>query len=201
VALRLDATGAGASSRVEEAATRVRERLTAELGPVVFGTDRDDLAAVLIVGLRERGWRIGLAESCTGGWIAKRLTDVPGSSDVLVGGLVTYADEAKVALLGVPAELLREHGAVSAEVARAMAAGARERLGVDVAVAVTGIAGPGGGTEQKPVGLVYLTLDGPAGTRERTLRLGGNRLQIRRRTVTLALDLARRYVIEATADG
>ena len=95
---------------------------------------------------RERGWTLATAESCTGGLVAARLTSVPGSSDVFLGGIVSYANEVKIGELGVPAELIEEHGAVSAEVAAAMARGARERLGADVAVSVTGVAGPGGGT-------------------------------------------------------
>ena len=104
---------------------------------------------------------LATAESCTGGLIAARLTSVPGSTDVIVGGIVSYANEVKIEQLGVPPELIEEHGAVSAEVAEAMARGARERLGVDVAVSVTGIAGPGGGTEEKPVGLVYFHAETP----------------------------------------
>ena len=116
---------------------------------------------------RERGLTLATAESCTGGLVAARLTSVPGSSDVFLGGVVAYANEVKEAELDVPAEVLAEHGAVSAETAAAMARGARERLGADVAVAVTGIAGPGGGTPEKPVGLVYLHAAGPAASRGR----------------------------------
>ena len=110
---------------------------------------------------RERGLTLATAESCTGGLVAARLTSVPGSSDVFLGAVVAYADEVKARELGVPAEVLERHGAVSAEAAAAMAAGARARLGADVAVAVTGVAGPGGGTPEKPVGLVYLHAAGP----------------------------------------
>ncbi|MGK2851443.1 MAG: CinA family protein [Candidatus Limnocylindrales bacterium] len=107
---------------------------------------------------RARGWSIGTAESCTGGLVAHLITEVPGSSDYFRGGLLTYADDVKVGLADVPPATLAAHGAVSAQVAVAMAHGARRRLGVDIVVAVTGVAGPGGGTEAKPVGLTYLAI-------------------------------------------
>ena len=122
---------------------------------------------------RDRGWTLATAESCTGGLVAAGLTAIPGSSDVVVGGIVSYANEVKIGELGVPAELIEEHGAVSAEVAEAMARGARERLGVDVAVSVTGVAGPGGGTEEKPVGLVYFHAETPDGRPWLVLQLPG----------------------------
>ena len=122
---------------------------------------------------RDQGLTLGTAESCTGGLVAGRLTSVPGSSDVVRGGIVAYDNGIKEALLGVPPELLAEHGAVSAEVAAAMATGARERLGVDVAVSVTGIAGPGGGTPEKPVGLVFFHASGPMGEQVAALRAAG----------------------------
>ena len=122
---------------------------------------------------RERGLTLATAESCTGGLVAARLTSVPGSSDVFVGGIVSYANEVKIGELGVPAELIEQHGAVSAEVAEAMARGARERLGVDVAVSVTGVAGPDGGTEEKPVGLVYYPRRDAGGRPRLALQLPG----------------------------
>ena len=124
---------------------------------------------------------LGTAESCTGGLVAARLTSVPGSSDVFLGSVVAYSNVVKAAELGVPEALLDEHGAVSAEVAEAMAHGARERLGVDVAVSVTGIAGPDGGTPEKPVGLVYLHASGPNGDLAATFDLPGDRDAIRGR--------------------
>jgi nicotinamide-nucleotide amidase len=122
------------------------------------------------------------------------LTSVPGASDVFVGGVVAYANEVKTAALGVPEELLAAHGAVSAQTAEAMARGARERLGADVAVAVTGIAGPGGGTEDKPVGLVYLHAEGPDGAASRELTFPGDRDSIRARSAVMALHLVRRLL-------
>ncbi len=140
---------------------------------------------------RAGGLRLATAESCTGGLVAARLTSVPGSSDVFVGGVVAYADEVKRSQLGVAAELLAAHGAVSAEVAEAMAEGARRRLGADVAVSVTGVAGPGGGSTEKPVGRVHLHAVGPEGSLARTLDLPGDREQVRARTAAFALHLVR----------
>lgn len=123
-------------------------------------TDTELVALAERVGAacRARGWSIGTAESCTGGLVAHLITEVAGSSDYFRGGLLTYADDVKVGLADVPTATLAAHGAVSAQVAVAMAHGARQRLGVDIAVAITGVAGPGGGTEAKPVGLTYLAI-------------------------------------------
>lgn len=138
---------------------------------------------------RRRGWRLGTAESCTGGLIAGRLTDVAGSSDVVQGGIVAYANPAKRALLGVPPDVLEREGAVSETVALAMAEGCRRALGVEVAVAVTGIAGPGGATPTKPVGLVHLAVATPATTRHQRAVFPGDRQAVRAATVAAALDL------------
>ena len=146
---------------------------------------------------RARGLTLATAESCTGGLVAGRLTSVPGSSDVVLGGIVAYANEVKQAQLGVPADVLAAHGAVSAETAAAMAAGARAALGADVAVAVTGVAGPGGGTPEKPVGLVHLHAQGPDGGRSQRLELPGDRDTIRGRATVAALHLVRRLVTES----
>ena len=137
------------------------------------------------------GLRVATAESCTGGMVAVRLTDVPGSSASFVGGVVAYADDLKRSELDVPEELIAQHGAVSAEVAAAMAEGARRRLGVDVAVSVTGVAGPDGGTPEKPVGRVYLHAAGRDGSLARMLDLPGERAQIRVRATVTALHLLR----------
>jgi nicotinamide-nucleotide amidase len=123
----------------------------------------NDLAARLLAALRGRGWTLATAESCTGGLLGDALTDIAGSSDVYLGGVVAYANSAKIALLGVPADVLASVGAVSAETAVAMAAGASRQFGAQVALATTGIAGPGGGSPEKPVGLVYLGLATPDG--------------------------------------
>ncbi len=147
--------------------------------------------------LREGSLTIATAESCTGGLLAARLTERPGSSDYVRGAVVAYSNEVKVALAGVPAELIEVHGAVSQEVAEALAEGARERLGADIGVGITGIAGPGGGTEEKPVGLVWLSVartGAPALTR--SISLPGGRADIRDRATTVALHLVRRSLLD-----
>jgi nicotinamide-nucleotide amidase len=150
-----------------------------------------------IIGLRLAvgGFTVAVAESCTGGLIAQRLTEVPGSSTYFMEGVVTYSNDAKVRLLGVPSDLIAEYGAVSAPVAEAMAEGVRERAGTDFGLSVTGIAGPGGGSEDKPVGLVYIALSDDAHTEHRKLLLPGDRQLIRWRASQAALDLLRRRLI------
>jgi len=138
--------------------------------------------------LRERGQTLATAESCTGGWIGKVLTDLPGSSDWYLGGVISYADRVKQDLLDVPAELLKAHGAVSEPVVLAMASGARARLGSDLAVAVSGVAGPGGGSDDKPVGTVWIGWADAAGARAARFRFDGDREAIRRATVRAALE-------------
>jgi nicotinamide-nucleotide amidase len=160
------------------------------------GSQVDDIVARLL-----SGRRIATAESCTAGLVAARLTDRPGSSEYVMGGVVSYSNEAKVQLLGVDAALIEAHGAVSEPVAEAMAAGALQRFGADTAVAITGIAGPGGGTPEKPVGTVCFTVRlGPPGsagrTDTRTLRLPGNRSDIRERSATVAMHMLRRALSE-----
>jgi nicotinamide-nucleotide amidase len=145
--------------------------------------------------LRERGLRIALAESCTGGLLAARLTEVPGASRFFERAYVTYTDQAKVDLLGVDPAMLTDVGAVSEEVARAMAAGARTRSGTDVGVGITGIAGPDGGTPEKPVGLVYIGLDGAAGTRVRRAQFPGDRDRVRFQATQAALEMIRRGLL------
>ncbi len=142
---------------------------------------------------------IATAESCTGGLLAARLTDLPGASAYMRGAIVAYANEAKVALAGVPAPLLERHGAVSPEVAEALARGARERLGADVGVGVTGVAGPGGGSEEKPVGTVCLSVIAPRGSRARTVTLPGGRPDVRERATTVALHLVRQLLAPKAA--
>jgi PncC family amidohydrolase len=135
------------------------------------------------------GLSVATAESCTGGLVAHELTEIPGSSGYFLGGIVAYADATKLTALGVPAELLERHGAVSAQVARAMAEGARERLSADLAVAVTGIAGPGGGSDAKPVGLTYIALDGPAGCEIRRFVWPFDRSANKRASAVAAIEL------------
>jgi nicotinamide-nucleotide amidase len=156
------------------------------------GATVDEQVAAL---LREGGLTIATAESCTGGLLAARLTDLPGSSEYVAGGLVVYSNEAKTALAGVPESLIERVGAVSAEVAEALADGARSRVGADVGVGITGIAGPGGGSESKPVGLVWLSVAGPDGARiTRSTTLPGGRADVRDRSTTVAMHLVRRLL-------
>jgi nicotinamide-nucleotide amidase len=176
-----------ASSRADEVAAGLRQRV----GRHLFAEDERGVEELVLEACRERGLTLAAAESITGGAIAARLTSVPGSSDVFLGAVVAYANELKVAELGVPKALLERHGAVSPEVAEAMASGARERLGAHVAVAVTGIAGPAGGSDEKPVGLVYLHAEGPGASLARELSLPGERDAIRARTTVAALHLLR----------
>ncbi len=164
--------------------------LTERHGDTIFSTG-PDLDALVADALTGRGLTVATAESCTGGLLAARLSARAGSSAFLLGGVAAYADGAKEALLDVPAALLAEHGAVSAEVAVALADGARARFGADVGVGITGIAGPGGGTPDKPVGTVHLCVAGPEERLTRALRLRGSRTAVRERSVTMALHLLR----------
>jgi nicotinamide-nucleotide amidase len=174
-------------ARADELASGMRERA----GRYLFAEDERPVEAIVLDLCREDGLTLATAESCTGGLVAARLTSVPGSSDVFVGGIVSYANEVKERELGVPEEILERFGAVSAEAAGAMAAGARERLGADVAVSVTGIAGPGGGSAEKPVGLVYLHAEGPDSRDALELDFPGDRGAIRSRATVTALHLLR----------
>jgi nicotinamide-nucleotide amidase len=190
VDLRLTAwdTEARVADQALEGAVRTVRPL---LGRRYYGEESDDLAAVVIDGLLRGGHRLATAESCTGGLVSQRLTAVPGASAVYVGGVVAYANEVKEEVLGVPADLLARHGAVSEEAALAMAQGVAGRLGAGAAMAVTGIAGPGGGTADKPVGTVYVAAR--LGAAERVARLGlpGDREAVRCRSAQAALDLLR----------
>jgi nicotinamide-nucleotide amidase len=188
VDLRLTAwslPGPEADERLDRAASVLRTRA----GDVVYGEGDDDLAALVIDRARQQHVRVAVAESCTGGLLGGRLTAIPGSSDVFAGGVVAYEDAAKTALLGVPAELVAREGAVSEAMALAMAEGVASRLGVDLAVSVTGIAGPGGGTESKPVGTVWFGLAGRGGSSAVHHIFIGSRNDIRHRAAQAALFL------------
>ena len=146
------------------------------------------LAMKLGRALHVRGWRVAAAESCTGGWIAKALTDVPGSSQWFDGSVVSYSNAAKTQLLGVPADVLEANGAVSEPAVRAMAEGARNRFGAQLAVAVSGVAGPTGGSADKPVGTVWFAWATPVGATTQQRHFAGDREAVRRQTVALALE-------------
>lgn len=166
----------------------VRERI----GEYIYAVDEDSMEQAVVHALQARGKTLATAESCTGGLVSSMITSVPGASEVFPGGFATYANEAKAALLGVSEETLGSFGAVSEQTAREMAQGARDRFASDMAVAITGIAGPGGGTEEKPVGLVYIALAQQSGVQVRELRLRGSRDRIRRMSALNALDMVRR---------
>jgi nicotinamide-nucleotide amidase len=174
VKLRITARAATA-----EAAAQLLEPVEAEIrsrtGALCFGADEASLASVVLDQLRRRGQTLAVAESCTGGGLGAALAAVPGASDVLLGGVIAYANSVKEGLLGVPAALLEAHGAVSDPVAHAMAEGARRATGADWALAITGVAGPGGGSPEKPVGLVHIAVAGPAGCSSEGVRFGASR--------------------------
>ncbi len=196
VDLRLSAWGLGpaeADARLVAGARLLCQRA----GEHAYGEDETDLAALVLQRARERNLRLGVAESCTGGLVGGRLTEVPGSSDVFEGGVICYSNKLKTELLGVPAALIAEHGAVSEPVVQAMAQGVRERLGADLAVAVTGIAGPGGGSPEKPVGTVWIAVADAAGSLGRRSVFPGSRQEIRARAAQAALFLLNRRL----ADG
>ena len=185
-----------ADEKLRIAVAAIRERL----GALVYGDGEETLEAVVVRRLDEHGRTLATAESCTGGMIAELVTAVPGSSAVFRGGVVAYANEAKTALLGVPEALLSEHGAVSDPVARAMAEGARARFGADYAIATTGIAGPTGGTADKPVGLLYVALATAEGTESRELFFAFDRERNRRLGAQVALDWVRRHLLGEAFD-
>jgi nicotinamide-nucleotide amidase len=171
---------------------RAADEVRARLGDHVYAEGNSRMPEHVGGLLAQRGLTLAVAESCTGGLAAELLTRTPGCSRYFLGGVVTYANQAKTQLLGVPAELFAAHGAVSAEVALAMAEGVRSRLGADIGLAFTGIAGPDGGSEQKPVGLVHWAITGATGSEQRDRIFMGNRDDIRRRAVFAGLDLIRR---------
>ena len=184
---------AGAAAAALDAAVA---QLAEALGPDVVSLDGTVLEAVVGDLLRRRGWRVGFAESCTGGLATSRMTDIPGSSEYIERSIVAYSNQAKIELLDVDEALIEKHGAVSEQVALAMAAGIRARARVDVGVAITGIAGPGGGSEQKPVGTVCIAVDGGTPV-ARTFRFPGGREMVKAMSANWAIDLLRRHLIES----
>lgn len=192
--VRLVLTSAGDEVAVQNELDEMESAFREILGDDVAATDVSGLPEAVVVELRRSGLTMATAESCTGGLVSARLTDVAGASEVFVGGVVSYSNEVKEHQLGVPLDTLVEHGAVSEEVAKAMAAGARERLAADWGVGITGIAGPTGGTEDKPVGLVYWAVAGPDGVWAQHRVFPGTRSVVREWSLNSALDLLRRRV-------
>ena len=190
VKLRLTARAA-TSEAARQLLAPVEADLRARTGSLCFGTDSDSLASVVLERLRQRGETLAVAESCTGGGLGGALAAVPGASDGFLGGVISYANAMKQILLGVPAELLATHGAVSDPVAIAMAEGARAATGSTWTIAVTGIAGPGGGSAEKPVGLVHIAVAGPDGCRSEAARFGAQRGRTWIQTLTVGEALNR----------
>ncbi len=179
------------SAILDEGCAKTREKL----GEFLFAEGGDSIDSVVARLFRDKGVTLSLAESCTGGLIAKRVTDIAGSSGYFLEGAVTYGNAAKTRVLDIPAELIGEKGAVSSAVAMAMARGMRRKSGSDIALAVTGVAGPGGGTPEKPVGTVYLALAGPSDCKAKHYRFFGDRDRIRAITAFTAMDWLRRYLL------
>jgi nicotinamide-nucleotide amidase len=198
ISLRIFAEGSTREAALAQAApieATIRERL----GELVFGVDDEELQHAVLAHLREANLTLAVAESLTGGMVGEWLTSVPGSSASFVGGVVSYTNEVKHRVLGVPQELLDTHGAVSAPVAEAMAAGVRERLGADLAVSTTGVAGPGDLSPTQPAGLVYVGIAWAGGTAHTSFSWVGTRDEIRRRAAKLALNAARLKLREILA--
>ncbi|HWJ23828.1 MAG TPA: competence/damage-inducible protein A [Gemmatimonadaceae bacterium] len=191
--LRLTARGhdeATAARTLDDEMARIRERL----GDYVYGDADTDLAALVLERCRAESLTIATAESCTGGLLGARLTAIPGSSDVVLGGVIAYANRVKTELLGVEGGEIEVYGAVSEPVARAMASGARDRVGADIGIGITGVAGPSGGTPEKPVGTVWIAVDFCGDVTARRSLFIGDRQEIRQRATQAALDMVRRAV-------
>jgi nicotinamide-nucleotide amidase len=193
VDLRVTVAG-GDDAQVREVAGRAYDELRTLVAPVVYAEGTKSMEEVLGETLLELGFGLAVAESCTGGLLAKRVTDTPGASRYFERGFVTYSNASKLELLGVKAVDLEAHGAVSAPIAEQMAAGARKRASVEVGIGITGIAGPEGGSEEKPVGTVFIAVSSPRGEAVRGYRFAGTRATIRERAAQAALDLARRQL-------
>ena len=191
------AARADSDAEADELLDEITEKMTSVLGPALFTTDGELLEEVVGRLLKERGETLSVAESCTGGLIGMRLTEVPGSSAYFMEGAVTYSNDAKIRTIGVPKETLEQFGAVSSETAEAMAAGMRSRTGTDYAVSVTGVAGPDGGSEEKPVGLVFVGYADKNRAKSMKFVFPGDRNLIRWRSSQAALDYLRRQILKA----
>jgi nicotinamide-nucleotide amidase len=195
VEVHLSAKGEN-ESEAGQLLSKLADKIAEKLGIAVFAMNGEIMEEVVGNLLSDNGKTLAVAESCTGGLISQRLTDIPGSSQYFIEGAVTYANEAKIRALGVPAGLFAEHGAVSAEVAEAMAVGIREKADTDFGISVTGIAGPDGGTEEKPVGLVFIGYSGADGSKAYRFVFPGDRYLIRWRSSQAALDILRRKLLK-----
>ena len=198
VSIRIRSENQGSAGDAERAIAEAEALVRDRLGHAVFGTGDDTLEAAIVAMLRERGQTLAVVESCTGGLLGEIVTSIAGSSDVFLGGWLTYSNEMKRSQVGVPADVIEQVGAVSRECAIAMAVGGRERSGADWTLSITGIAGPGGGSEFKPVGTVWIGLAGPDGPMARQFRFKGNREQVRLWSARSALGLLRLAMLEAT---
>jgi nicotinamide-nucleotide amidase len=185
-----DRSATQADDALDKAAAQLRQLVSR----YAYGEDGTDLATVVLGACEARTLHIGVAESCTGGLLGARLTAIPGSSTVVLGGVIAYSNEVKRELLGVRQDTLDAHGAVSEQVATEMAAGVRRRVGAEVGMAITGVAGPGGGTADKPVGLVWIGVDVQGTVRTHGSRFIGDRAEIRFRSTQAALDILRRML-------
>lgn len=183
-------------ARAESTITELTEKYKNRIGKYIFGYDNDELPAIIGFLLNEKRLTLAVAESCTGGLLGKTITDISGSSSYFKGGVISYANEIKIDLLNVPPMAIEAHGAVSSETAKFMAEGVRERCGADIGVAITGVAGPSGGTPEKPVGLVYIGLASEKGTITNEFRFKSNRAATRLRSVYYALDMIRKHLLE-----
>ena len=198
VIIRITAKAESAAA-AEKLIAPMEKEIRARIGDFVYGVDDEKLEEIVGRMLLERRLAVATAESCTGGLVASRLTDVAGSSEYVKGGVVSYTDEVKAEILGVSKDLLESYGAVSEPVARAMAEGVRHKLGAEVAVSTTGLAGPGGGTEEMPVGTVFIAVSGNDGTIVERHRFPGTRGQVKFRASQAALALLRRYINQGKA--
>ena len=189
---------ASSSAAADKVLETIAASLRAVVGDSIYGEGGDDLARILLDVCRARNLKLAVAESCTGGLLGARLTAIPGSSDVFVGGVIAYSNDVKLRELGVSQRALEEYGAVSEQVVREMAVGARMKFGVDLALAITGVAGPDGGTQEKPVGLVWVcgALGGRDRVESRKIQSWGDRQEIRYRAAQAAMELARRMLAD-----
>jgi len=199
VDIHVAAVSEGSASAAEQKAQKLMKKLLARLGDRVFSWNGEDLEAVVGRILRERKSTLAVAESCTGGYLGHRLTNVPGSSDYFLGGILAYGNRAKIELLGVPEAVIERFGAVSPQAAKSMAEGVRKRMSSDLGLAITGIAGPSGGTPQKPVGLVFVALASEDGVEVFRNLFWGTRDIIKLQSSQKALDLLRRHFPEEKA--